>query len=282
MTFNFRKIYATDPVFREIRARNKTDYLYFKNYANKLTIMSGKAKSNASGKSHSYASYLIRLVYIYEDLYKEELSNLLNFDTLKKIEKVVNSSGFQKYNQTEWHFPNSAFNCYVSCLIYLNSDLENTADIILNESLAKMNYVESNKNINLINGAKMRDTKINNGINYAYPRKKEESMEAKKNSNWTCELDSNHETFLCQSNETPYVEAHHLIPMAAQDYFENTLDFADNIVALCPNCHRMIHYATNKIKYDALKTLFNNREVKYPTYGIDINFNRLLNFYEIF
>src|SRR5699024_224608 len=216
-----------------------------------------------------------------EDFYNEELDNLLSFDTLKKIEKVVNSSGFQEYNQTEWHYPNSAFKCYVSCLIYLNRSSENTADIILNESLEKANYMKNYNNSNCINGAQKREAKIKNGINYAYPRKLEESMKAKMNSNWRCELDTDHETFICQSTKTPYVEAHHLIPMAAQDYYENTLDFADNIVALCPNCHRMIHHATNEVKSIALKTLFENRVVKYPTYGIDINFDKLLNFYEI-
>ncbi|MGL4999965.1 MAG: HNH endonuclease [Cetobacterium sp.] len=39
-----------------------------------------------------------------------------------------------------------------------------------------------------------------------------------------------------------YMEAHHLIPMNAQDSFKNSLDVLGNVVSLCPNCHRMIHH----------------------------------------
>lgn len=90
--------------------------------------------------------------------------------------------------------------------------------------------------------------KIKNGDILTYPRKKEESLEAKRRSNWQCELNSNHITFISNANKKPYMEAHHLIPMSAQDYFDYTLDFADNIVCLCPNCHRKIHHATDEEK----------------------------------
>lgn len=52
------------------------------------------------------------------------------------------------------------------------------------------------------------------------------------------------------ANKKPYMEAHHLIQMSAQDNFYSTLEFADNIVCLCPNCHRKIHRAIDQEKRD--------------------------------
>ena len=38
------------------------------------------------------------------------------------------------------------------------------------------------------------------------------------------------------------MEGHHLIPMKAQDDFENNLDRVENSVCLCPNCHVLFDY----------------------------------------
>ena len=39
------------------------------------------------------------------------------------------------------------------------------------------------------------------------------------------------------------MEGHHLVPLEYQDLFNESLYFVDNIVSLCPTCHREIHYA---------------------------------------
>lgn len=44
-----------------------------------------------------------------------------------------------------------------------------------------------------------------------------------------------------KSNGTPYLEAHHIIPLA-----EGGPDTPDNCAALCPNCHRALHSAFNR------------------------------------
>lgn len=43
--------------------------------------------------------------------------------------------------------------------------------------------------------------------------------------------------FLRRSDGSPYLEVHHRIPLAQQG--EDTLD---NVLALCPNCHRQMHH----------------------------------------
>lgn len=104
-------------------------------------------------------------------------------------------------------------------------------------------------------------------------------MEAKKRANYLCEMNAAHHTFINAADQQNYIEAHHLIPMAAQDYYDYTIDFADNIVTLCPNCHRQIHYAIPNEKEQLVETLFQKRQKKYENYGIEIDIARLKNFY---
>ena len=98
-------------------------------------------------------------------------------------------------------------------------------------------------------------------------------------SDYKCEVDSSHVTFTSATTNKNFVEAHHLIPMEFQDEFKYTLDVPGNIVALCPNCHRKIHYATASEKRTILRTLFNKRRVVLQNYGIKITFEKLLKFY---
>lgn len=69
--------------------------------------------------------------------------------------------------------------------------------------------------------------------------------------------------------------------MSAQDNFEYTIDFANNIVTLCPNCHRRIHYGLPKDKFEMIKILYEKRKDIYPKYGIEITLKELLSFYSI-
>lgn len=106
-------------------------------------------------------------------------------------------------------------------------------------------------------------------------------MKAKMNSNWECEISKSHKTFINEQLYKPYVEGHHLIPIFAQDQFEYTIDFADNIVTLCPNCHRKIHYGLQEDKYEMIQLLYERRKDIYPKYGIEITLKELLSFYNV-
>lgn len=43
--------------------------------------------------------------------------------------------------------------------------------------------------------------------------------------------------FIRRSDKAPYLEVHHIIPLASGGE-----DTVDNSIALCPNCHRQAHY----------------------------------------
>lgn len=95
---------------------------------------------------------------------------------------------------------------------------------------------------------------------------------------YKCELNPSHITFTSK-NDTPFMEAHHLVPMTAQVDFIVNLDRVENIVSLCPNCHSAIHYGTDSERKLLLTKLFNARREKLKSVGIDINFNTLFSKY---
>lgn len=106
-----------------------------------------------------------------------------------------------------------------------------------------------------------------------------------KKAKYICEFSRisslKHPTFI-SSHGTKYLEAHHLIPMKAQSDFEKlgiNLDRLENMVALCPTCHRAVHYGTEQEKIKILKPLFEKRREKLESVGIYIDFDVLLKEY---
>lgn len=96
-------------------------------------------------------------------------------------------------------------------------------------------------------------------ITEEWMRSEEYKERALKNANYTCELDMDHETFENKKNDKMYMEGHHLIPMKMQKDFENSIDVPENIVCLCPNCHRLLHFAKPKVRDPFLKLLYTKR-----------------------
>lgn len=104
-------------------------------------------------------------------------------------------------------------------------------------------------------------------------------------ANFVCELDGidghSHKTFE-SPNGHQYLEAHHLIPMKAQkDFPGKNLDRLENIVAICPNCHRAIHYGTLAEKKKYLRPLYDKRieQLRKCAHHIDISFDDLISKY---
>lgn len=64
-----------------------------------------------------------------------------------------------------------------------------------------------------------------------------------QNASGVCDL-CNHEGPFIDKSGKPFLEVHHIIPLA-----ENGTDTVDNVAALCPNCHRKCHHALDKHTY---------------------------------
>ena len=70
-------------------------------------------------------------------------------------------------------------------------------------------------------------------------------QQAKQRDNFICQVDNTHKTFISKGHN--YVEGHHIVPMFQQKNFQFGLDDVDNILSLCPTCHREIHSADEKV-----------------------------------
>lgn len=112
-----------------------------------------------------------------------------------------------------------------------------------------------------------------------FQRSIQESARALEKAGFTCEVDPAHQTFISAASDRPYVEGHHLIPLSFQDQFEHSIDIKENIVALCPNCHRLLHHGTNNDKERILFNLWTERKDLILQRGIKVDTPTFLQFY---
>jgi 5-methylcytosine-specific restriction protein A len=94
-----------------------------------------------------------------------------------------------------------------------------------------------------------------------------------------CEADAIHSTFMTAAKNVPYVEAHHLIPLSRQAEYEFSLDVRANIIALCPNCHRLLHYGRAKDKKPILQRLLRERSIALHEKQIQVQEATLFGYY---
>lgn len=106
------------------------------------------------------------------------------------------------------------------------------------------------------------------------------SKEALKNTGYKCEIDNAHCTFKSNINGENFVEAHHLIPMMQQKNFRYSLDVRGNIVALCPVCHKLLHFGQFNDKVEKLKLLYKKRKDILAKYDINITEQQLMDIYK--
>ena len=104
------------------------------------------------------------------------------------------------------------------------------------------------------------EQKNQNSSRKIWVRNRKTRDKALKNANYQCEIDNTHKTFLI--NNKYYMEGHHLIPMEYQAMFEKqSLDIEENIISLCPTCHRKIHYASVNEKISMIKNIFSIKRI---------------------
>ena len=97
-----------------------------------------------------------------------------------------------------------------------------------------------------------------------------------KADKYQCEIDAQHKTFVTRRNDQLYLEGHHLIPISCQDEFRKSLDVYANIIGLCPNCHRQLHFGKKSEVKDILKGLYNLRAERLVKSGIEVSKDEFL------
>lgn len=98
-----------------------------------------------------------------------------------------------------------------------------------------------------------------------------------------CEVDGSHPSFISRTSKLPYMEAHHLIPTSySRTFYERyhiNLDCKENIISLCPTCHRALHFGTDEKRDEILKILLKKRKEEFRKLGLNMPLSELIKFY---
>jgi 5-methylcytosine-specific restriction protein A len=101
--------------------------------------------------------------------------------------------------------------------------------------------IQKGKRKELQSGAIQKKEKKQSSSSSSWSRDANMAFTALDNANFRCENDQDHKTFISARTGNQFVEAHHLIPMEYQGEFPVSIDVPENIISLCPNCHRAFH-----------------------------------------
>jgi 5-methylcytosine-specific restriction protein A len=102
---------------------------------------------------------------------------------------------------------------------------------------------------------------------------------ALERAGYSCEIDRGHKTFEVRNASHLFMEGHHLIPVQFQDDFEHSLDVPENIISLCPNCHRAIHKAKANLQKDLIELFYKRRKQSLFKRGLYLELNELIYYY---
>jgi len=101
-------------------------------------------------------------------------------------------------------------------------------------------------------------------------------------SNYKCSYNESHATFLTSKGKS-YMEGHHLIPCTVENSNlfkeKSKLDREENIVSICPTCHRAIHFGDDLTKRKLVKKLYSKQRAKLESVGLDIGLEAMLSKY---
>ncbi len=105
-------------------------------------------------------------------------------------------------------------------------------------------------------------------------------------ADYQCEANSEHITFLNRHGK-PYMEGHHLIPCTVNnakeiwEKFGKNIDCTENIVSLCPTCHRAIHMGNRDEKRRVLSKIISERLPILSKIGINVNEEYIYHLYGV-
>lgn len=111
-----------------------------------------------------------------------------------------------------------------------------------------------------------------------YKRKRWVALDAMAHAKYRCEADPSHHLFSSKATGKNYLEAHHIIPISLGSQFSSELDVIENVICLCPFCHRAIHHAEAAFAIPILNQLAQQRPV-FEKFGV--NYDDLYNFYAL-
>lgn len=279
------KEYAS--LFQKSKTLNRANYLVSLNNNDKGFVIRKNSQNNciefyirrSSTIFEFYKNHILELEHNIPEHFEISKSSLVSSTIHKKF--ILN----YPYNNIE---NNEFINWAINRCITIKKNIE-----MIDKQLEKTELINSYEDDKLqIKIAKIKKAKNHfeytdeiiplpefkeiNGIK-VYKRDKQRAINALNHANYSCEIDIKHMCFLRKDGITPYTEAHHLIPLAFQYKFKNSLDIEENIVSLCSNCHNEIHYGFNAKKL--ISKLFEERKDILKAKGINITIDELYEYY---
>lgn len=117
------------------------------------------------------------------------------------------------------------------------------------------------------------------GVKYFQRNDKVREIALSNSENKCAIQECKHDLFISKTGK-PYLEVHHIIPINAQNDFPNiNIDIPENVVCLCPSCHREIH--NGQASEEKIIELFNLRKNALSRKGLLLSNNDLLKYYGI-
>ena len=161
-----------------------------------------------------------------------------------------------------------------------SGDVDND-DLIFQQELQEVTEVSISK----IKYNGFTEPEYNEGSNGRQVKKKiGVSKAALSLANYICEASPSHKTFM-NKNGIQYMEGHHLVPCTATNAsnfwnkFGVNIDCIENIICLCPTCHRLLHYGNSDERRDLLTKLYTSRIARLKKIGLNISLKELIALY---
>ncbi len=240
-----------------LEAQIVIDYYKIKN------IQIGNVKSNPSKASKDFILYntntAIKLNLVYPKPSKRELRLYIS----KK-------NGFKPKGGMIWFiFVNKKNKLVVGALDEVTWNSLDQYDIDDNEYINSINLtIPKKKDIRNIS-TKGEIIKIKTKGRTTYKRNPNLAILRFEKSGYKCEINPRHETFTSIRTNLPFVESHHFIPMKYQGIIKYPLDNLDNLISLCPNCHRAFHHAIIDEKVLLIKDVYEKRTQLHNLYSVE-------------
>jgi len=112
-----------------------------------------------------------------------------------------------------------------------------TIESTLEEELKKSKKDTHANRRKRLNNTEKKPSKIE-VVSTLYKRNPDVIIEVLERANGICEKCNSPAPFIRKKDNTPYLEVHHIIRLA-----DDGNDTVENAIAVCPNCHRKLHYA---------------------------------------
>lgn len=170
----------------------------------------------------------------------------------KLFQMVFEHPDFKENNRKSNHTHSSALRLYRRFLAYYNA-IQNPPmeeEVFWEEERNASRQAKKLSDSELKERVKRKSKRLStekNVITKVYQRDKEVAEYGIRRANGKCDLCTDLAPFL-KSDGTPYLEAHHVIWLSRGG--EDTIE---NIVAVCPNCHRKLHVCDNRQDVEKLK-----------------------------